>query len=60
MVGEWNRESNHDILTCMHVGHDSDLGTLKHGVIKEMIHHREGFLLYIVCKDLAVLAKLSF
>jgi hypothetical protein len=44
----------------MHVGHDSDLGTLEHGVVEEMIYHRESILLYIVCKDFAVLAILSF
>jgi hypothetical protein len=44
----------------VYVGHDSDLGTLEHGVIQEAIHHREGFLLCIVCEDLAVFAILSF
>ena len=60
VVSEWNRESNHDVLAGMNVRHDSDLGTLKHRVIKEVIHHRKCFLFYIVCEDLAVFAILSF
>ena len=60
MVRKRNRESDHDVLTSMHVRHNPDHGTLEHRVIKEMIHHREGFLLYIIREDFAVLAILSF
>lgn len=60
MVGKRGRETDHDILAGVYVGHDADFGVLKHRVVDKRVDHRQGLLLDIVGIYDAVFAVSSF
>lgn len=60
MVGEWHGETHHNVLSCMYIRHDTNLGAFKHRMVEEAVNHRQCILVYIVCKYLAVLAVFTF
>lgn len=49
MIGKWYREAYNDILACMDIWHDTDLGPLKHRMIKEVVDHGQCVLFHIIC-----------